>query len=521
MSSKNALNIVNFVRAADWRVDPELLYQTYENHLKICVEYGFPSTFLFQYDALANPRYVDALSVIPDEKRELGVWLEMAREQIERVGLPWAGRPEYQWDWHTNPDMLMAYTQEQRKLLIDELMDRFYSTFGYYPSAAGSWLLDSFSMEYMTEKYGVDAFLVCKEQYGTDGYTLWGGYYNQGYYPSRKNMLMPGQTVEGQIPSPVFRMLGCDPIYQYDQGRDEHYNPKQQQVISMETVYPKSGGDPAWVDWFLDTNFRNESMGFAYTQAGQENSFLWEEDRVGAGITMQFEKFKAMVEEGVLEPITVGELGRWFKKTYTLTPATAVSALEDWQDRGRQSVWYDSKRYRVNWIRDEGAVGIRDMHLFDERHPERYLTATESSPRAVYDTLPVVNNYLWSGDDICATWKLTRPDSDEAAEGRIVTSKDQGNGVLRLEIQADGGQMVCLCGEEQLQLQFPEQRFDLLLRYRSMDETIRTAVEPNRVSFSHCGTAYSLTVTGGTFIGEDGMLRLIAQADTVTLGFES
>ena len=28
---------------------------------------------------------------------------------------------------------------------------------------------------------------------GTDGYTLWGGYWNQAYYPSRLNSYMPAQ----------------------------------------------------------------------------------------------------------------------------------------------------------------------------------------------------------------------------------------------------------------------------------------------------------------------------------------
>ena len=521
MNAKKVVTIVNFVRAEDWRMDGERLYQTYENHLKLCAEYGFPSTFLMQYDALANPRYVAALDVVRDEKRELGVWLEMAREQIEKVGLPWTGRPEYKWDWHTNPDMLMAYTQEQRKLLIDELMNRFHETFGRYPSTAGSWLLDSFSMEYMAEKYGVDAFLICKEQYGTDGYTLWGGYYNQGYYPSRKNMLVPGQTVEGQIGSPVFRMLGCDPTYQYDLSRDEQYNPKQQHVSSLEPVYPESGGNPVWVDWFLDANFRGESLGFAFTQAGQENSFLWEEDGAGAGITMQFEKFKNWVAEDGFEIQTVGELGIWFKKNYKLTPATSVTALKDWKNNGRQSVWYDSRRYRLNWAGDEGSVCIRDIHLFDENYPERYLTATESSSRAVYDTLPVVDSFLWSGDGIYAAWKLTRQETDEAVEGSIRDAKKDGEGVLHLTVEADGREVVCRCCEDHMELLFPEKRFDLLLRYRTMDETERSSVEPNRVRFIHNGMAYSLTVTGGSFTAGENMLRLTADSDMVILSFES
>lgn len=521
MNAKKVVTIVDFVRAEDWRLDPEKLFVTYENHLKLNAEYGFPSTCLMQYDALANPRYVAALDAVPDTNREMGVWVEMAREQIEKVGLSWTGRPEYQWDWHTNPDMLMAYTREQRKLLIDELMNRFHEVFGYYPSTVGSWLLDSWSMAYMAGQYGVDAFLICKEQYGTDGYTLWGGYYNQGYYPSRKNMLSPAQTMAEQIPSPVFRMLGCDPIYQYDDGQSDCYDPAPQNVVSLEPVYPESGGNPQWVDWFLRTNFEEESLGFAFTQAGQENSFLWEESGAGKGITMQYEKFKAWVEAGCLEIQTVGNLGRWFKKTYPMTPATAVTALDDWKGHGKQSVWYDSKRYRVNWVRTEGRVCIRDIHLFDENYPERYLNATESSTRAVYDTLPVVDGFLWSGNGIHATWNLTRPGSNEAALGSIREVWNAGNGTMVFCAEVDGTEMICRCCEDHMELVFPKDRFDLLLRYRTMDETVCTAVEPNRVRYTHNGMSYCLTVSGGTFTAGEGMLRLTADSDTVILSFES
>lgn len=50
---------------------------------------------------------------------------------------------------------------------------------------------------------------------GDGGYTIWGGYWNQAIIPSRVNAYMPAQTEEGQIPVPIFRMLGSDPIYQY------------------------------------------------------------------------------------------------------------------------------------------------------------------------------------------------------------------------------------------------------------------------------------------------------------------
>ena len=68
------------------------------------------------------------------------------------------------------------------------------------------------------------------------------------YYPSRINAYMPAQTEEGQIPVPIFRMLGSDPIYQYDDGLGQ----ERQGVISLEPVYEKG----AWIaaGWIISWN---------------------------------------------------------------------------------------------------------------------------------------------------------------------------------------------------------------------------------------------------------------------------
>lgn len=56
---------------------------------------------------------------------------------------------------------------------------------------------------------------VCNEQWGTDGYTLWEGYYNGPYFPNREHFLLPAQSKEKQIHAPVCRMLGPVPVYCY------------------------------------------------------------------------------------------------------------------------------------------------------------------------------------------------------------------------------------------------------------------------------------------------------------------
>jgi len=49
---------------------------------------------------------------------------------------------------------------------------------------------------------------------------------------------MPAQNEKNQLPVPVFRMLGSDPVRQYDQGVSSN----GQGVITLEPVYPFGAG---------------------------------------------------------------------------------------------------------------------------------------------------------------------------------------------------------------------------------------------------------------------------------------
>src|ERR1035441_8369248 len=94
-----------------------------------------------------------------------------------KAGLKWRGRHE--WDSTANVGFSPGYTPEERRKLVDVYMADFKGIFGYYPRTAGSWFIDEVTLAYMAEHYGIVASCNCKDQVGTDGYTLWGGYWNQ------------------------------------------------------------------------------------------------------------------------------------------------------------------------------------------------------------------------------------------------------------------------------------------------------------------------------------------------------
>ncbi|GAA4791057.1 hypothetical protein GCM10023231_18710 [Olivibacter ginsenosidimutans] len=385
------VNIVNFIRLLeprDPKITEDVLYQTVVRQVELMKKYRLGGTFLLQYDALMDSRYQKLLKSLPQDSFEIGAWWELPQPLIEKAGLKWRGR--YPWDWHADVGFSTGYTPEEREKIIDVYMADFKAIFGYYPKSVGSWFIDAHSLNYMYDKYHIVASSNCKDQYGTDGYTLWGGYWNQAYYPSRTNSYMPAQHAKNQLPVPIFRMLGSDPIRQYDTGLESD----RQGVITLEPVYPKAGGDATWVDWYLKAFVNGESMAFNYTQAGQENSFTW--DAMAKGLEIQMPRIAQLRDEGKVQVETMEASGRWFKEHFKVTPSTSFTVNEDIDGQNQQTVWFNSRFYRLNLLWENGALRIRDIHLFDENFPSVYTTQKATSNECAFFTLPVVDGYLWS-----------------------------------------------------------------------------------------------------------------------------
>ncbi len=384
------INIINFIRQTDYRVEnaDSLLFETVQEQIKLLNKYRLPATFLLQYDALINPKYQDLLKKELNADSEIGGWFEITQPHVEAAGIKWRG--EHSWVSHANIAFTTGYTPQEREKLVDAYMEKFKEIFGKYPASMGSWFIDSYSLDYMYKKYHITASCNCKDQVGTDGYTLWGGYWNQAYYPSIENAYMPAQTANKQIPVPVFRMLGSDPIYQYDHG----LGGRRQGVESLEPVYPRSGMDREWVLYFLESIVNQPSLAFNYAQAGQENSFTWEAMR--KGLEMQIPILDSLKKENKVRVETLCRSGAWFKEQFPVTPTTAVTTLTDVRGNDNKTVWFNSRYYRTNLFWEKQSFRFRDIHLFDERFESAYYKKAGEGNQFLYFTLPVVDGFMWS-----------------------------------------------------------------------------------------------------------------------------
>ena len=493
------INIINFIRQTDYRVEnaDSLLYETVCEQVKLVNKYDLPATFLLQYDALINPLYQDLLKSKLNDHSEIGAWWELTQPQIEAAGIKWRG--EHSWVSHANIAFSTGYTKEERERLVDVYMAKFKEIFGTYPKSIGSWFIDAHTLGYMYDKYKIVASCNCKDQVGTDGYTLWGGYWNQAYYPSRVNAYMPAQTEEGQIPVPIFRMLGSDPIYQYDDGLGQ----ERQGVISLEPVYEKAGMDRRWVDYFLESIVDQPCLAFNYAQAGQENSFTW--SNMSKGLEMQIPILDSLRKENKIRVETLGESGAWFKECFKVTPATAVTTLTDVRGEGNKTVWFNSRYYRANLLWEKGTFRVRDIHLFDESYKSAYLEKPGDGNQFLFYTLPVVDGFMWSEGLDRAGLRIVRLDKDgdkeeltldhpvvtEIGKDTLVVSAEDSKGhAFKITFYETRFEVVALSKEEDF-------LWALELKAAAGKELPFTVIEDKAVNASFDGFNYVITCEKG------------------------
>lgn len=515
------VNIINFIRLLEPRdaeITETVLYETVVKQVEIMKKYNLGGTFLLQYDALLDSRYQKLLKSLPAGSFEIGAWWEIPQPLVENAGMKWRGR--YPWDWHADVGFSTGYTPEEREKLVDVYMNDFKKIFGYYPNSVGSWFIDAHTLNYMYRKYGIVASCNCKDQIGTDGYTMWGGYWNQAYYPSVKNAYMPAQHEQNQIPVPIFRMLGSDPVRQYDAGLGSN----RQGVITLEPVYKYGGGDASWVNWYFKQFVEGESMEYAYVQAGQENSFTWK--AMEKGFEIQMPLIARLRDEKKIKVETLAESGQWFKEHYKITPATSVTVNEDLEGSDLKTIWFNSRFYRANLFWEKGTFRFRDIHLFDEDLPSRYLDQVATSNECTFFTLPFVDRHRWSSPGEIAGLRLKAVinGKEVLAEGGdpVVTSTAPGTLHISWPLTSFKGTLTMDLDERQIRMKMegagPENWFLDLTTDAGANLSFQQT-SASRVDCRFEGMNYGVTASKGSFSKPSGrvVFRITPQKNTIVL----
>lgn len=389
-----AINVINFIREIEPRFSMDMMLPVREQ-MALIRKHRLPATWLLQFDALVSGPFVPFLKEHMAEDHEVGFWFEMNERHCKAAGVEWRGRPGYEWDHIPHVAFTIGYTIPERIKLADTAMEEFKRIWGRYPKSVASWNLDSITAGYLSEKYGIDAFAVCRDQIATDGFTIWGAPI-AGYYPSKTNLWSPALMPANQIQTPVFRMLGQDPVYYYYNELQDPSGRRFGGPDTMEPVWP-SGRHPTFVREFLDMISDAPTLGFAYAQLGQENTFPW--DQQAPGYPAQMEALAKLRDTGKVHVETMGETGRRFKKAFKFTPSQAQVQLNDPfgnEHPAEKSIWYQSRYYRANLHFKGDLPYLRDITVYSDETEQPFLRKPTRDTDVEQRLAPVLDGYHWS-----------------------------------------------------------------------------------------------------------------------------
>lgn len=446
------VNIYNFIRKTVYPSGEfvEDDFQTVVQEIELIKQYGFPATYALKHDALMDSRFSGLVKDSIDEYDEVGAWWEITEELAKRAGVKWKGETPI--DDHVDKGYSLGYSKEDRIKMVDVYMKDFKEVFGYYPKTVGSWVMDIVTLTYMYENYGVIGGALCRDQIGTDGFTLWGGYFNQAYYPSKLNEYIPAQSKEMQLDMPIFRLLGPDPIYNFEEGL-------RSELKGVHTLEPAwiIGQSKEWVNWFFECLNDEECLGFSYAQVGQENTFLW--NTMYKGYEVQIEQISELEEDGKVRVETLKESALWYRRKYKLTPPTTFGAQKDWNTYKMKTLWYNSRFYRTSFLFENNELTIRDIHLFNEKYKSRYYDDILNSHESIFDALPLMRPHYWKNEiderPEISFVKSRRIGVYEKLKGKKLDFKKFGEASYKLNFKLeDDGEIEFICHEDSMQITF-------------------------------------------------------------------
>lgn len=353
------VSIVNPIRGADfWDISDQGVETAVLGQIGILNEYGLPATWLLRFDVLDNENIVNQLKKrITDEK---GLFLEVTPTWTTQAKI------EYRKSdiWHAaGSAFLTGYEREQREKLIDTAFEKFKNIFGQYPVSVGAWWIDSYSLEYMQNKYKITSVLIVADQYSTDNYQIWGQYFGTPYYPAKANALHPAQSLENKLDVVMMQWAARDPVNGYGNGvMESTFSVQLNDYIDYHNL------DVNYFSRLLDTYAKQKFNRFSQVVVGLENSYPWKQ--YADEYKKQAEVVAGKKDTGQLLVVSMKDFARWYKNTFPeLSPAHLIVA-DDPLGSFKKTIWFMNPYYRAGWFLNSDGSVFRDIRQYIEGEEE-------------------------------------------------------------------------------------------------------------------------------------------------------
>lgn len=349
------VTVVNPVRISSYNQFPG---KSLLSEYKIINKYRFPATWLLTYDALDTKEILSVVRKM-DSKQEFGVFLEVTPGFAKQAGVEYHDTGFWH---HAESVFLSGYIQDERKLLIDTVFEKFKSVFGYYPASVGSWWTDSYSLSYMKEKYGITANLVCSDQFATDGYQIWGQPWQVPYYPSRYHSGVFASSLGVKLDVVNLQWASRDPLNGYYSSL----------FSTQDYLMTEKNLDINYFEKLVRLYTNQDKNGFGQITIGLEA------DLDPGGYKEEFAKWMDLVNrlkntEGI-NVTTMKDFADWYRKKYPDLSPSSFLEVKDLLGSGVKAVWSQSPKYRLFYTIDPVTkeITVRDLRFYNAGLEEPY-----------------------------------------------------------------------------------------------------------------------------------------------------
>jgi hypothetical protein len=330
--------------------------------------------------------------------------VELAKQHHEQygdeIGLTLLGLPceEFREKYKTKDFCIWMFSMEDKKAIVEDVFEKFYDRFGFYPESTGSYYMDAELTNYIKEKYpsvkcavatcweeGPKAYHTCNNSW----YTFMDGGPWAPWIPSKENTHAPAANEAEDSGIVAIPHLSRDLIACYD-GNGSNFGTHPQNVL-RGMIY--ENGEYPYLYNLID-QFRYQAKfnnGYAYNMMFVGPGWMNKMGRWEAPYELLKKSYEdgcayygKLKKEGKLIDMTMSEFADYYreKKSYT-EPECAL-----WRDilygSKKQVFWYCDPFMRACVNMDQGGaivdlrpyaaklnwpVGIGTPHVQDASYP--------------------------------------------------------------------------------------------------------------------------------------------------------
>lgn len=323
--------------------------QTFNNQLDFFSQQNLPAFFALRYDALIDPNFKKTIEQYKNNKLfKFGVMLEITPQLAKDSFVEYQGDTEH-W-YQAQQAFLIGYSREDRQAILDTLIKNYQSLFKANPEFSTAWQVDTFSLNYLQETYGLKMHQLAREQWGLDSYTLDGGPPHYPYLASKKWFFIPDYQDKNNLL--VVRHTIDDPLYSYGDNTSA--------FTSQPNDYAIDKKDFGYFEKLLDQTL-NQKQQPEYLNLGLENSMseIFQKE-----YQKQILKIKEFSDQNKLEVTT--DIDK-IKNTFSSQPITIHEGKNLISELSAKVFWITTPKYRLRLRFNEGQAQITDLRIY---HPE-------------------------------------------------------------------------------------------------------------------------------------------------------